>query len=95
MHHYRNHRPVFLVLLASVLEISKCAMAPVAAWLLISGILRHERDGIILGLGAVAGTLASELCRWMAGRATYCPLCRVPVLGDVHCATHRRARRLL
>ena len=77
---------------ASLLQCSRCLLAPLASMTFIYAVLQDDRKLAHVAIGMGVAAIVSTVFQWLLAARARCPLCLTPVLAAKGCAKHRRAR---
>lgn len=94
MHRFPSAAAIRRIRLSALLLVLKCLLVPVAAVLLVDGIVMHRIPLVHLGLGLATTAVILQLLQVLLAARTFCPLCRTPVLAKKYCRKHRSAKKL-
>ncbi len=95
MHKLQSHTTIIRYRLISCFFLIRIFLSLVALPLAAYGLFTDHRQLVIAGLATVFFAVVVRVLEWSLAGKVRCPLCMTPVMRNMGCSRHRRARRLL
>ncbi len=95
MHQLRSKLTITRFRLVATLLALKVLLIPAVIGLLFYAYTTSNHGLIKLALGLAGLTAVIGVLVWSLASSARCPLCMMPVMGNLKCSPHRRARPLL
>ena len=95
MHRMPSSKAIRRLRLAALLLCAKCVLTPVAAGVILWGLIMTDSKLVLAGLVLVVLVGMVVFLQWIVGARTNCPLCITPVMASKGCTRHRNARPFL